>query len=478
MSWSNRIRNLVLACAFIGAAITLLAARDTVSGIEAVRERGELIVAIRQGPATYYQNAFGPGGFEYELADGFARELGVRLTVMPVVTGREGLELLARGDVDIVAGEPLLPELESRRFALSLPVQSVTQLVVCSASRNGTTARTTFAEVAKANPLLITAGSPHASRLTGLQESTPGLVWREIESASDENLLAAVHEEQAGCAIVDANAWAFHRHLYHDLFAAAELPDSTYFGWIQLREGESSLRQAANAYLARHQATGEIAALQDRHFAHLQSLTSVDGKRFYQAIQNRLPRYADTFRREAARNGVDWRLLAAVAYQESLWDPAAQSPTGVQGLMQLTLDTAMELGIPDRTDPVASIQGGARYLRQILDQLPESIPERDRTWMALAAYNAGIAHVLDARILAGKRGGNPDSWPDVRATLALLKQPQWYSQTRYGYARGATQAIIYVRHVRRYYDLLVLASNSDNSRMMLAMGGPAGSSIN
>lgn len=478
MSWSNRLRTTLLAAAALAAIVALVAPRDANTGIDDIRARGELVVALRHGPASYYYNTFGPGGLEYELAEDFARELGVRLTVIPVTTSEEALAVLASGDADIAAGEALHPELD-KEFALSLPVQSITQLVICNnPDKRKIPALGSFADVANRNPLLVTTGSHHVRQLGRLGTSYSGLQWTETDVYSDENLLGLVHEEKAGCAVVDANTWEFHRHLYHDLVAVAELPEPTYFGWIQVRGGDNSLRKAANAYLARRQANGDVTALRDRHFAHLASLTGIDSKRFYQAIRSKLPRYADAFRREAEKNNVDWRLLAAVAYQESLWDPAAQSPTGVQGLMQLTLDTAMQLGIADRTDPLSSIQGGARYLRQILDQLPDSIPEADRTWMALAAYNAGIAHVLDARTLTGKRGGNPDSWPDVRANLALLKQPQWYSQTRYGYARGATQAIIYVRHVRRYYDLLVLASNSSNTSMMLAMGGPSRSIVN
>lgn len=478
MSWSNVARKGSLALAALAAITLMVVTRESPSGLQAVRERGELLVAIRQGPATYYENAFGPGGFEYELAAGFADELGVRLSVVPVRSHREAIALLARGEVDIAAGEALDDQLEARGYALSLPVQSITQLLVCNRDESRGDTEKARQSILSGKPLLVSSGSHHAAQLDDLKRVLPAIAYQEIDNAGDEYLLGLVHEERAGCAVLDANAWEFHRHLYHDLVVTAELPEPTYFGWLQRRAGDGALRQSANAYLARRQANGDIAALRDRHFAHVQSLTGVDSKRFYQAIRSKLPRYADAFRREADRNGIDWRLLAAVAYQESLWDPAAQSPTGVQGLMQLTLDTAMQLGIADRTDPMSSIRGGALYLRQVLDQLPASVPEPDRTWMALAAYNAGLAHVLDARRLAAKRGGDPDSWPDVRANLALLKQPHWYSQTRYGYARGATQAIIYVRHVRRYYDLLVLASNSSNDRLMLAMGGKASEIVN
>ncbi len=475
MIWIQRIKPFAIAIAVIAAGALLTAARDEPSRIETVRQQGELVVAMRQGPASFYTNSFGPAGFDYELASGFARELGVQLKVVPVESARQGRDLLAAGEVDMAVGQA--QHVADPAIAHSIPVQSVTQFVVCDTSAGPVPAN---ARALGKRPLLVAAGSPHADQLEALRRDfNATFTWREVAGASEENLLGAVHEDRAGCAVIDSNEWDFHRHLYPDLRVAFELPRPAFTGWALTAKGDPSLRELANAYLARRLADGTVAALRDRYYAHVQSLTGIDGKRFYKAIRHRLPRYADLFRREAERNNLDWRLLAAVAYQESLWDPAAQSPTGVQGIMQLTLETSLQLGIDDRTDPVASIKGGARYLRQIIDALPKDIPEADRTWMALAAYNAGLSHVLDARELTRKRGGNPDSWPEVRDNLALLKQQRWYSQTRYGYARGATQAIIYVRHVRRYYDLLVLASNSTrNDQMMLAMGGPAHSSAN
>lgn len=463
MNWANRIRSLVVTAAVIGAAAVLLAAQDTPTGIDAVRARGELVVALRDGPASYYSNAFGGAGFEHDLAQAFAHDLGVRLRVVDVASNEEALEAVADGDADL-AGGMMLVSANEKHFSQSVPVQQVSELVVCTAKPLPTKVAALVGR-----SLLIAEGSLHAEKLQALRAHIPELTWEEADEASDEGLLAQVQQDASGCAVIDANAWAFHRHLYPKLQPALELPEATFSGWIFPRGGNASLREAANAWLARKHADGTVVTLRDRNFAHLQSLTRVDGQHFYKALGSRLPRYVGTFRHEADRNDLDWRLLAAVAYQESMWDPAAQSPTGVQGLMQLTLDTATQLGIDDRTDPMLSIRGGALYLRQIIDQLPTSIPAEDRTWMALAAYNAGIAHVLDARELTRKRGGNPDSWEDVRKNLALLKQERWYSQTRYGYARGATQAIVYVRQVRRYYDLLVLASNSSTHDGMLAM---------
>ena len=121
--------------------------------------------------------------------------------------------------------------------------------------------------------------------------------------------------------------------------------------------------------------------------------------------------------------------------------------------MMLTKDTAKYLKIANRRDPKQSIFGGARYLRDQIDRMPPSITEPDRTWMALAAYNLGRGHLLDAREITAELGGDPDRWVDVRAALPLLTQAKWHSKTRYGYARGH-EAVNYVGNIRTYYDIL------------------------
>ncbi|OYY03758.1 MAG: lytic transglycosylase F, partial [Mehylophilales bacterium 35-46-6] len=159
--------------------------------------------------------------------------------------------------------------------------------------------------------------------------------------------------------------------------------------------------------------------------------------------------------------GLDWRLLAAVSYRESHWDTFNTSPTNVRGLMMLTEATADQMGVTDRLDPKQSIPAGAKYLLKLRDTVPERIPEPDRTYMALAAYNIGYAHVEDARVLAKRLSLNPDSWADVKKTLVLLKNPEYYTTLKYGYASGGAP-VIFVESVRSYQRILEKYQNSHN----------------
>jgi membrane-bound lytic murein transglycosylase F len=150
---------------------------------------------------------------------------------------------------------------------------------------------------------------------------------------------------------------------------------------------------------------------------------------------------------------VDWRLLAAIAYQESRWDPLAESADGALGVMMLTENTAQSLGVTDRANPRQSIFAGARYFAQMHKKIPARIPEPDRTWLAVAAYNVGYGHLEDARVLTQTLRKNPDSWEDVREHLPLLEQEDWHAQVKRGYARGS-EPVQFVARVQRFLTLL------------------------
>jgi len=166
-----------------------------------------------------------------------------------------------------------------------------------------------------------------------------------------------------------------------------------------------------------------------------------------------LPRYRQLFQEGQRLTGIDWRLLAALAYQESHWDPLATSFAGVRGIMMLTDDTADRLKVTDRLDPKQAIPAGARYLAELRDQLPEQVREPDRTWMALAAYNMGYGHLNGARTIAPKEGLEPQWWNALKELLPKLSQPAYAARLKAGPARGG-EAVRMVENVRTYYDIL------------------------
>jgi membrane-bound lytic murein transglycosylase F len=227
--------------------------------------------------------------------------------------------------------------------------------------------------------------------------------------------------------------------------------------------GQPALREALDQFFQRLRKDGTLARYVDRYFGG-RDIERFDAGVLQDRIRETLPQYRPFFHAAQAQSGIEWRLLAAVAYQESQWDPVATSETGVRGLMQLTEDTARKLGVADRLDAKASALGAARYLREIKEKLPRRIAEPDRTWLALAAFNIGAGHLEDARVLAQKQKLNPDLWSDVRKTLPLLAQQDYFLQAKNGYARGG-MPVAFVDRVRAYYDVLLRTESPYHPRL-------------
>lgn len=417
------------------------------SALKRVRTAGVLRVAATNNPMTCYDGPAGATGYECDLLGGFAESLGVKLDVRFVDNAPAALAAVMAGQADIAAAGINATPTRARQVRFTLPVQTVRQQLVYRlddpkpADPGALTGR-----------LAVAVDSSGAERLSQLRERFPELRWEEVEGDGPDDLMYLVANGELDYTVANSDLIAINQRYYPKLRVAFDLSDQQSLAWALPINSDDSLYDRVQSYLSGlGQAT--LDRIRDRYFGHVGEDDYLGVVRFATDVQGRLPRYRSHFETAAERYGLDWRLLAAIGYQESHWDPSAVSFTGVRGIMMLTIDTAAELEVSNRNDPAQSIRGGAQYFTQILKGLPASIAEPDRTWMALAAYNQGLGHLLDARELAEKRGVNPDHWVDVRDTLPLLSRERWFSKTRFGYARGR-EAVNFVANVRSYYDLL------------------------
>jgi membrane-bound lytic murein transglycosylase F len=236
------------------------------------------------------------------------------------------------------------------------------------------------------------------------------------------------------------------------LSVAMDLTEGQNLGWY-LAQGATKLTEQAFSWMNSREGDEAVDRMERRHYAYITEFDYVDLRTLNRRIEERLPQYRDLFLTAEEETGMPADLLAALSYQESHWNPNARSPTGVRGMMMLTQNTARSLGVTNRLDPEQSILAGARYLEDRHRRLPEQIPEPDRLFLALASYNVGRGHLLDARQLARNLGKNPDSWADMREVLPLLSDERYYPQLRYGYARGY-EPVHFVQRVRNYRDVL------------------------
>lgn len=432
-----------------------LAGCESPTLLERIKQEAQLVVATRNSPTTYYEGPHGPTGFEYELVSLFAQKLGVSLRLVIPDQFEDILPMVAAGEVHFAAAGLTVTEARKERVRFSPSYQMITpQLIYRMGNR-----RPKGWDGLKGH-LEVMAGSSHAARLRRLQQQYPGLRWTENTELESEQLLNLVWEEVIDYTIADSNEVTLNQRFYPELKVALDLAEPQPLAWAFPRTEDTSLYDAASVFLFEAKKTGMLDQLLDRHYGHVERFDYVGTRRYMRHIEQRLPEYRPLFEAAAKQFELDWRLLAAMGYQESHWNPKAESPTGVRGIMMLTLATMRQLGLSNRLDPRQSIEGGARYFARIRERIPEPIPEPDRTWMALAAYNVGMGHLEDARVLTEQLGGDPDRWVDVKKHLPLLSQKKWYQQTKYGYARGM-EPVRYVDNIRSYYDILVWYSDKD-----------------
>jgi membrane-bound lytic murein transglycosylase F len=418
--------------------------------MESIRENGKIRFVMLEGPSTYFRDGEIISGFDYDLAGRFARTLGVKLKIIAVARAADIIESIRRGQADIGAsGTAFVSAIDP---VIAGPAY---QQVAWHVIYNRHTRRPGSLDSLKPGQLAIAKGNQFSRQLEKLAQGHPQLTWDEYEGANTRLLLELLNQGEIDLTITDSITFAYYQQLYPDTRIAFDLTDPQPATWIYRKSPDNHLHNAVNDFFHNLEEKGDLDRINERNRGHLDKFDYVDSRTFVKRVFDRLPLYRALFKEAADNTGIDWRLLAALSYQESHWDPQARSSTGVRGLMMLTRTTAKQVGIDNRLEPGQSISGGATYLHKLRQRIPSHIPEPDRTWFAIAAYNVGFGHLEDARILTQKQGGNPDYWIDVKDRLPLLRKEEWFAQTKHGFARGY-EPVSFVSHIRKYYDMLRL----------------------
>jgi len=423
-------------------------AEQVPSKLEQIKQRGSLKVVTRNSPTTYYENADGYAGVEYELASQFAAFLGVDIEFIVTDNLKEISRLIHSGEADFAAAGLSITSERQKNLRFAPSYQRITSKLVFKQGKKWPRNITQLD-----GELRVVAHSTYSQELLQLKTSTPELHWSETSEQTAEELLMMVLEETIDYTIVDSSELQLNRRFHPELAVAFTLGKPQNLAWGFPKTDDYSLFSRTIEFFGTLNAKGKIAQLQEKYYGHIENFDYVGARHFHRATEKKLDQYKPWFV-ESAGDDLDWRLLAAVSYQESHWKPNAKSPTGVRGMMMLTLNTAKQVGIKNRLDAEQSIRGGALYLRKVISRVPKRIAEPDKTWFALAGYNVGWGHVEDARIITQRQGADPDKWSDVKERLPLLQKKKWYKQTKHGYARGA-EPVRYVNNIRRYYDVLV-----------------------
>lgn len=432
--------------------------------LKRIKQSGELRVVTRYGPSTYYESINGAVGLEHDLAELFAKRLDVKVKFIVADSAKQAIQVLDEGKADIAAAGLLVDETRKKKLRFAPPYRVLTEQVLYSESRPRPN---NIADLA-GGVLEVSAGTGHVNTLKTLKRKYRQLDWRINFDQDVHELLFLVSEGLVDYTVANSDQALIMRRFYPNLRVAFDIGKTRELAWALPMSEDGSLYDETVRFFREMKDNKTLDQLIDRYYGHAEAFDAALDSALRRDYLTRLPKYKRLFVQAAKRHDLDWRLLAAIAYQESKWRSTAVSAEGVRGMMMLTGATAKELKVTDRFNPAQSIWGGASYLRQTLASIPPQIEDPDRTWYALAAYNLGYGHIEDARNLVVKRGGDPDKWIEIKKVLPLLSKPRWYRKTKYGKARGGV-AVHYVNSIRRYYDLLVwLTEENKVGRMAMA----------
>ena len=450
------ILRIVTKTSLVCALAAMLVASRIPTTLEKVLDSGQLHVVSRNGPTTYYEGADGMTGFEYQLAEKFADYLGVELVVHESEDLGQMLHDLSNSQYQMAAAGLTVTEKRQKRVTFSTPYLQITQQLIY---RHGEKRPKTIDDLADKN-ILVIANSSHSERLRELKREVPGLTWQEASDLEMLDLLEMVHKGEIDYTIVDSNAYDMNTSLYPKAHVAFDISNAQDLAWAFTSQKDQSLIKKAHDFFAQPNTLTFIEDTKETFYGHLGKLDYSGALVFTKRVKTRLPKWKEQLTKAAEENDLDWRLLAAISYQESHWNPKAKSHTGVRGFMMLTRNTAKEVGVKNRLNASQSIKGGAQYFKKMHNRVPETIGEPDRTWLALAAYNMGYGHVKDAQRITELEGDNPNKWVDVRERVLALEKRKYYKFTRHGYARGS-EAVEYVRNIRNFHTIIAWAEKEE-----------------
>ncbi|HQT81631.1 MAG: lytic transglycosylase F [Ferrovum sp. 37-45-19] len=431
---------------------SLLKDAPVLAPITNLNDLSEIVIATRLGPTTYLTDPDGKTvGLEHDLGISFGAYLGKPVRFLVLDNLDQVLTAVKLHKAHFAAAAVHETSELKQQFDFTLAYQNSHPVIVYN---NNFNSPINSPQDMIGKKVGVVPDPTHLEILKQYKEKFPKLSWLSYPRGDiDLDLLQKVYEGTVDFAISDSNTVAIAQHYYPDLVVAQHLTPSSPLAWAFPKDSNNPLFQAASVFFKRWDHGGDLSEVVERYYGHINALDREDSSVFMVKRASRLPKFTQIFKKAQSLTNIDWRLLAAVAYQESRWDNNALSPTGVRGLMMLTADTADHLHVSNRLDPNESVPAAAIYLKQLEESIPRSVPEPDRLWMALAAYNVGIAHLEDARKIAQHKGMNPNAWNDIKKILPLLSVPAVFSKTEYGFARGG-EPVNYVENIRSYYDIL------------------------
>jgi membrane-bound lytic murein transglycosylase F len=414
--------------------------------LQKIKKHEKIRMITDNNPYCYYTYRDEKMGFEYDLAKAFSEFLGVKLEVV-VPEGGDLITALNSNKGDFIAANMTITPAREEAAAFSEPYIAVQQQVIVHSENDYILDKNDL----KAKDIHVCPMAIDEEHLNDLKQEFVDIKIKFHNDASPEELIRMVAEKEIEIAIVDSNVARLNRRYYPDINIAFAIAEAEDVGWAVKKE-ETALLNEIDGFFKSSKGETAVAEMHEQYYSKSEIFEFLDLKGFLKRFTVRFPKYEKIIKSAAKENSFDWKLIAAIIYQDSGFNPHARTYPRTEGMMQLTAETARAMAIEDRLNPEQSIMGGTKYFRHLYDNFG-SVQDSERMKFALASYSVGLGHVLDAQKKAAARGLNPNAWIDIEKILPLLRHPRFYHDTGYGYCRG-TEAIRFVEYVMKYYGQL------------------------
>jgi membrane-bound lytic murein transglycosylase F len=424
--------------------------------LDGIKKHRTLRVLTRNNAATYFLWRGELLGFEYDLVKYFAKKHQLRLEIIVVPSHEDLIPMLVQGKGDIIAAfMTVTKERQDQGIKFSRYHHIVDEIIVTRAQD------TTLNKLADLNgrTIYVRQSSAYWKTLLNLKQQGINFDLKAApETMETEEIIQKVAEGEYDLTLSDSHILNIELTWRDDIKAAFSIGKPRKNAWA-VREGSSHLLAAINEFIKQEYKGLFYNITYNKYFKSTHKIKKHKQERIDLNKDGIISPYDAIVKKYAHQYGFDWRLIVAQMYQESRFDPQAESWMGAKGLMQVMPRTAQEINLTNLEDPETGIHAGIKYMQWVRNRFEPELDIKVRMWFTLAAYNAGQGHIKDARRLAQQKGWNPNRWfNNVERAVLLLSKQKYASKARYGYVRGQ-EPVNYVRKIRNRFNAYALTSS-------------------
>jgi membrane-bound lytic murein transglycosylase F len=433
------------------------------SDLAQIQQRDTLIALTGYNAYSYFIYRGQPMGYEYELLNLYAKHLGVKLKIKVLRNITEMFRLLNQGKGDLIAYNLTVTGNRKKEAAFTVPLNTSKQVLVQRrpAGWERMTLDQTRENLIKSpieligKEVWVRNGSVYIQRLKHLSEEIGGEIFIKVAPPEEttEDLIKKVSDGEIDYTVADENIARLNQAYYRNIDFSVALSLPQQIAWA-VRKTSVDLLRDLNNWISREKRRTDYYVIYDRYYKNRLAFRRRLRSEYFSHTGGKISKYDDLIKKYASQLNWDWRILAALIYRESQFNPKAKSWAGARGLMQLMPVVAKKYGVKNLNNPVQNLKAGMKYIKWLDKYWSKYITDKtERIKFVLASYNIGYGHIQDARRLAEKYGANPNIWENnVEVFLLKKSNPKYYNDksVRNGFASGK-ETVNYVNDIFNFY---------------------------